>query len=150
MKRVILKNGLPLISKRPLGHPDYHRRGKSMVYLYVFACQDLHKIGISRDPMARLEELRRNIPFDVSAVSHLRMTKNFALLFEQSVHDELSHFRVRGEWFRATVEQINDACVAVRMRVREIRGDSAHRTAQSRRFTKRKTDEINQKTNACA
>ena len=72
------------------------------MYLYVIECadQDLVKIGYSADPDQRLCELQTGNASKLQVAHRVRVDPGRERVLEQRVHQELSHHRVRGEWFR--------------------------------------------------
>lgn len=66
-------------------------------YLYFISSPDLEtvKIGYSRNPWARLSELRRKYGSSLSVVATIKTVDKA----EHSIHSILSQYRVEGEWF---------------------------------------------------
>lgn len=74
----------------------------SQVYI-IEASNGLLKIGVSNHPHGRLATLRTALPYD------LRVARTWphhnAYQIERAAHEALLDFRVKREWFNATVEQ---------------------------------------------
>lgn len=84
-----------------------------MKSLYVVQAQSgLVKIGIAKDPAARLEALQTGSPEHLALV-HTHMPEDFpADAVERAAHDILRSMRRKGEWFEVSVEQAIDAIQA--------------------------------------
>lgn len=65
------------------------------VYFIKNPLSGLIKIGYSKNPWARLSELRRNYGSELSVVATIKTVDKS----EVSIHATLSQFRVEGEWF---------------------------------------------------
>lgn len=65
------------------------------VYFIKNPISGLIKIGYSKNPWARLSELRRNYGSDLSVVATIKTVDKS----EVSIHTALSKYRVEGEWF---------------------------------------------------
>ena len=65
------------------------------VYFITNPISGLIKIGYSKNPWARLSELRRNYGSDLSVVATIKTVDKS----EVSIHTALSKYRVEGEWF---------------------------------------------------
>ncbi|MCU7218039.1 DUF1376 domain-containing protein [Pseudomonas sp. VE 196-7] len=69
---------------------------KGYVYFVTAPDSDLVKIGYSKNPWARLSELRRSHGVALSVVATIKTVDKS----ETTVHAALSEFREEGEWFR--------------------------------------------------
>lgn len=81
---------------------------KGYVYFVTEPNSDLVKIGYSKNPWARLSELRRSHGVALSVVATMKTVDKS----ETTVHAALSEFREEGEWFRKT-ECVNSLISAV-------------------------------------
>ena len=74
----------------------------SAAFVYFITCTEdkLLKIGHSRDPSARLQTLGRTSPHRLKLVASIPFEDiDQAREFEDMLHDRLSAYRRRGEWF---------------------------------------------------
>ncbi len=69
-------------------------------FVYVFEAPSaaVVKVGMSRDPWARLVSVRQGVPFDLLMWGYWA-TENPAQV-ERELHEKLSKFSVSGEWFK--------------------------------------------------
>jgi hypothetical protein len=82
---------------------------KSPCYIYVIAAQTRTKIGISRNPTVRLENLQAWAPETLRQEWTYGGPRNLIRDIEAACHAELAEHRITGEWFDVTA----DAAVAV-------------------------------------
>ncbi|MFJ7315254.1 DUF1376 domain-containing protein [Pseudomonas sp. NPDC098747] len=68
---------------------------KGYVYFVTEPSSDLVKIGYSKNPWARLSELRRSHGVELSVAATIKTVEKS----EVSVHELLAEFRSEGEWF---------------------------------------------------
>jgi hypothetical protein len=84
---------------------DYTPRPVTSVYLMQIVDTDYYKVGISGDVQGRLLAIQTSMPFEVvllRAVGHARASR-----VEQSIHEALRDWHVRGEWFQGPFNTIN-------------------------------------------
>lgn len=68
--------------------------------VYVIRCQNLHKIGKTRNLRKRLSSLQVATPFDITVDIWLhRGSERLATSLEEKLHRKFSAKRVGGEWF---------------------------------------------------
>lgn len=68
--------------------------------VYLMECEGFIKIGLSRDPRARLINIQSSTPFEVSIRALISpILPCDARSLESYLHTVFSDFRVRGEWF---------------------------------------------------
>jgi hypothetical protein len=73
-------------------------------YIYALQCSDperfLIKIGISVNPLARMDQIRTGCPLtpELLATMHF-ISKEDAVVAESMFHVDLAKFRLHGEWF---------------------------------------------------
>jgi hypothetical protein len=82
-------------------------------YLYLVRCNDLVKIGITNDVEYRLRTMQTGNPYPLELI--LQFEYKSAMLVERVLHSKFSKFRVRGEWFRFTddeLETVVKTCLA--------------------------------------
>lgn len=86
-------------------------------FLYVFADADGHrKVGISQNPESRLACLQTGNAQPLTFELHAECLDAFAI--EQAIHRILAKRHVRGEWFRATLAEVETALDAAWLQVR--------------------------------
>jgi hypothetical protein len=67
-----------------------------------------HKIGISKHPETRIEQLKIPGVLDLVLLHHIPTM--FARKTERLVHDALQDYRVSPEWFRLPAELVEALC----------------------------------------
>lgn len=100
----------------PRWQPRYASAPAAGGYVYVIAGEHgLSKIGISRDPDARLATLRTSSPYRLD-LFHVTPAQD-AFAVEQEAHAALNQFRANGEWFgvspQVAVRAVYDAAARV-------------------------------------
>ena len=75
------------------------------MYLYCISDGVLCKFGYSVDPQRRLRSLQTGSSSQLELVHSIVVLEDQGRLLEQQFHREYAHRRVRGEWFRCTVEE---------------------------------------------
>jgi hypothetical protein len=110
-----------------LSLPDGDRPGTpndTPGYIYFLKSGDQYKIGFSRAPIRRLEQLITGLPYGVTAITALRGTMGE----EQLLHRKFASLRVSGEWFEAKwkLRLFISHCAAAG----KIRWDKLDRTAE--------------------
>lgn len=83
---------------------DAMRPAKEPQGVYVFECEGYFKIGIASDPARRLITAQVNCPFPIRLVS-FRLWDN-AKEQEREMHHKLRAYHVRGEWFKAPLNEV--------------------------------------------
>lgn len=81
------------------------------VYLIYNPMTHLYKIGISKDPFRRIEDLSRACGVNLVFVIFIQMEANYdetAYICEQIFHKYYKEFRQRGEWFKLNGNQISE------------------------------------------
>lgn len=75
-------------------------------YLYVIQLGDTdhYKIGVSRDPVIRLNQLQTKCPIPLKILC-LWFGHDYEF-FEKALHFQFSHKRIKGEWFRLQPKDI--------------------------------------------
>lgn len=73
---------------------------KGFVYIIKMAGTNMYKVGISKDPEARLGQLQIGNPFKLTIVN--RFSDSKPKLLEHVLHLVLSDKNKRGEWFELT------------------------------------------------
>lgn len=69
-------------------------------WIYVFVCAEYSKVGIAKDPIARLSTVAGSMPFDVAIWGAYRVPRDMAQIAEAFCHSKLAASHHRGEWFR--------------------------------------------------
>lgn len=80
--------------------PEY----PASVYLIRLCGSDYYKVGVSGNVHARLASLQTANPFDLMLVASF--VQRDATIIEFEIHQALSAYRVRDEWFRCEYEEI--------------------------------------------
>jgi hypothetical protein len=78
----------------------------SMEFVYIMNGGQLHKIGRTADLRKRCLEINRGSPVPVSVVCSWETTQGEAL--ESHLHRRFEAVYSHGEWFKLSVEQVND------------------------------------------
>ena len=78
--------------------------GKYIVFLYVVACEDFVKIGISERPDLRVCAMRTGCPFPIELLAHHPLSPEDAVAAETAVLLSLEPFHSTGDWFRCSQE----------------------------------------------
>lgn len=80
------------------------------VYIMLDPQTKLYKIGLSRDPQRRLDEINRNYPPGMGRVTLTRAfyVSNPAAV-ERMLHDHFSQLNVEREWFALSKDDIQEA-----------------------------------------
>lgn len=76
------------------------------VYLIKQQSANLYKIGISKDPKSRLDQLQTANPDTLELVSTFKTKHGFQL--ETFVHRKFSDANVQLEWFELTEEEVKE------------------------------------------
>ena len=75
--------------------------------IYAIRCNEYLKIGISKNPRARLKSLQTSSPYE------LTMEKTYivkdAKIAESLVHMKLKDYHERGEWFKVSIDLVDKA-----------------------------------------
>ena len=66
----------------------------------------LYKIGKSSNPLSRLTTLRISSPFDLQAYRNYRVPAKLVNRIESNLHKFFKDYRMNGEWFDITAEQV--------------------------------------------
>ena len=79
------------------------------MFLYVIGTEGrFQKIGFSADVAKRLKSLQTGNP-DKLAIHHVEpVPKEQVRLLERKIHKDLSHYRLKGEWFNLTSQEAID------------------------------------------
>lgn len=92
-------------TERSLGFRE--RLGNQSVY--VISCEGYPvKIGIAKSPELRLRELQVGCPYRLHLYFSIEVEGD-ARKIEKHCHNQLSRFRLEGEWFEITVEEAIEA-----------------------------------------
>jgi hypothetical protein len=88
-----------LTARPPFKMPPYRQEADGYVYFIVAEGCDRVKIGYSRDPTVRLNELQTGSPFPLRIVRVIPACRG---TLETRVHKHFADLRLHGEWFRVT------------------------------------------------
>jgi len=83
-------------------------RKMELVYMLAASGGDFYKIGRTKCPKQRFSNLQTACPFDLILIAGIRTPS--ASLVESHYHDQLSDYRVKGEWFKlpeAVVDKVS-------------------------------------------
>lgn len=85
----------------------------TLVWVYIIACGDQVKIGISNDPEKRLKELATGMPFK-PVLFHKRPFENRADAreIEKQLHWKFRANKSHLEWFTVTAQQVKNSLKA--------------------------------------
>ena len=76
--------------------------------MYVYAIREKDtghiKIGISKDPQARLQQMQVGNSSDLELVAYKKAENRFA--DEKAAHAAFDHYRIRGEWFSTSALEV--------------------------------------------
>ena len=75
------------------------------MYLYCISDGSLCKFGYSVDPQRRLRSLQTGSSSRLSLVHCIVVEQDQGRVLEREFHREYARRRVRGEWFRCSVEE---------------------------------------------
>ncbi len=81
-----------------------------MFYVYVIQCgfDSYYKIGISDNVAERIKTLQIGCPFELILVMMCRLgSRTAATEAERQLHETLSSYCVRGEWFKLDQNQLS-------------------------------------------
>ncbi len=86
------------------------------MYLYIIcdSSESTVKIGYSRDPQSRLRSLQTGYPLPLRVYHSVLVSEDRVRLLERKLHQEMSIYRTRGEWFKIGASQARallDHCV---------------------------------------
>lgn len=99
---------LKTIPKRPKAPQS--KRLLSVSFMYVIACGEFHKIGITSKLDFRLDALQACNPLPLRLAVTRKLHSNDVLFYERVVHTILRNYRLHGEWFDAPLSLILEAC----------------------------------------
>lgn len=85
--------------------PTYRPKRKTFIYVMRNERNGLVKIGRSLTPFSREATLQSEEP-EITMLFHFSATEDV----ETQLHERFEAYRVRGEWFRLTNEQISSLC----------------------------------------
>lgn len=75
--------------------------------IYIMRCNEFWKIGISKHPEQRLEQIDKVNPYPVDLVDTFPVaTRQEAMSIEASLHQRFAALSVKGEWFRLDEEHV--------------------------------------------
>ena len=75
------------------------------MYLYCISDGVLCKFGYSVDPQRRLRSLQTGSSSQLQLVHCIAVLEDQGRVLERTFHREYAYRRVRGEWFRCTVQE---------------------------------------------
>jgi len=86
---------------------NLNKIGISDLYVYFINVKGtcIYKIGVTNNPLKRVEVLQTGCPFDIS-LKMAFVTPN-AVTEEKRIHKELLQFKRRGEWFNLTSDHLD-------------------------------------------
>lgn len=92
--------------------PEFPAKAAGSGCVYLLESGGRYKIGISRDVMKRLAQLRAGqSPFPITLVHSV---EGYGYVeFEGRLHKQFAHARVRGEWFALTESDLADVLKAM-------------------------------------
>jgi predicted GIY-YIG superfamily endonuclease len=89
---------MPRARKHPAGSP-------TEAYVYIIASGDCVKIGVSNNPLRRLEDMFSGMPYPPLIVAtRLFPSRERAFAMEKRLHQLFREHRTNGEWFRMSAQ----------------------------------------------
>jgi hypothetical protein len=82
-----------------------NKRKTTSGYIYFLKCQEYVKIGISKNPIERVEQVSLLLPFEITLLHVVRSKDIYTT--EKEFHNYFSNKRVNGEWFKLSDEDVN-------------------------------------------
>ncbi len=76
------------------------------MFIYAMQCCEFIKVGLSRNPMKRLEEAQLLNPFEIRIVMFRTVSRNDAPTVEKHIHRLLAPWHHDREWFTASLAEI--------------------------------------------
>lgn len=73
------------------------------IYLIKSLNEGVYKIGVSKNPWKRLQEVQTGNPSPIE-ILYLYETEN-AYKIETALHNRYSHFNTHGEWFELSIKE---------------------------------------------
>lgn len=81
------------------------------MFIYIIGNEkhSYFKIGVSNNPLVRLSTIQTNCPFEVELITKFRFSDlETAYKIEKELHCKLNKYLLRGEWFKISLNEIND------------------------------------------
>lgn len=85
--------------------PSWRTFREDLIYggrVYIFEFQQVYKIGFSTDVQKRRTQLQQSLPDYIQIIGSFPANKNI----EQKLHNIFKHKRIRGEWFKLSINDI--------------------------------------------
>lgn len=99
-------------SKKPKPAPGY-------IYLIRAVAPDNHyKIGLSREPVKRIESMGVLLPFPIEPIH--QFPTNHMTKAERQLHGQYADKRLNGEWFALSEQDVRDICAIERMDIEGV------------------------------
>ena len=73
-------------------------------YIYIVKCDEYYKIGYSFNVVNRLNSLQGGNPYPLELILVRKLPE--AKYFESVLHNVFKKFRIRGEWFKISPQNI--------------------------------------------
>lgn len=90
------------------------------IYLLRAVTPDNHyKIGLSKDPVKRIESMGVKLPFPIEPLHQFPTNHRFKA--EKNLHEKYADKRVNGEWFNLSDADVQEICAIGRMNVEGVR-----------------------------
>jgi hypothetical protein len=112
--------------------------------IYAIECGPYFKVGITRDPARRLEQMANLNPHDARIVMFRVVDKHRARVIEMMTHGALAEWHHRGEWFTAPIKEIRRAVFRACAQARAMDRRSEPRIARAIEREARREMERNQ------
>lgn len=102
-----MKSVIPPSLVAALGHCNNQQMERDLFdgYVYFVRCNEFVKIGIAKDPNARMAFMQTGNPYELELLRVFKSTS--PAQDEEMIHLELDKYRVRGEWFKLPDKLIN-------------------------------------------
>ena len=85
-------------------------------FVYVIGTETKQKIGFSRNPETRLQQLQTGNHEKLEVHATIEVLAEDAHLLEKHIHKDISYKRLKGEWFGLTKKEAIDYFAFVEMR----------------------------------
>lgn len=106
-----------VVALRKLANKKPAQRG----YIYLLRAvvpDNYYKIGLSIDPVKRIESMGVLLPFPIKPLHQFPTNHRFRA--EKQLHDKYANKRVNGEWFALSEQDVKDICAISHMDIEGV------------------------------
>jgi hypothetical protein len=79
-----------------------------IMFIYVIGTDTQQKIGISQNPQKRVKQLQTGNHSNLTLHHTIEVPDHRAEVIERHMHKEMSHKKLKGEWFNMTKDEAVD------------------------------------------